>query len=281
MYCFFLGWKWLTSYATPIQFERVCIFLLRWRFFISGAWSRGIDWIVRMSFNIPIAHLTIELWQFPLLALHIMVHSLGAMDSSSVWTRKRGSLWQSSTVWSRRCTFKLHWSVNFLSHWWHANGFSPVWIRKCDWQPRTCFSGQGIHFWQSYHVRVISKIQANFRFYSCSRVLMIGSYGFSYFFIFYVFDVKESIFDNFTKLSCSDDLEKPSQFPVLQVLEAIDDWVSWIFVISFFSTFQKSRNPFFTVSRSYRVLMTSKIQVDFQFHSCSRYWWLGLSSITL
>ena len=32
---------------------------------------------------------------------------------------------------------------------------------------------------QSYFVRVTSKIQVNFRFYSCLRVLMIGSYGFS------------------------------------------------------------------------------------------------------
>ena len=31
----------------------------------------------------------------------------------------------------------------------------------------------------SYHVRVISKIQVNFRFCRCLRVLMIGSYGFS------------------------------------------------------------------------------------------------------
>ena len=31
----------------------------------------------------------------------------------------------------------------------------------------------------SYHVRVTSKIQFNFRFCMCLRVLMIGSYGFS------------------------------------------------------------------------------------------------------
>ena len=35
---------------------------------------------------------------------------------------------------------------------------------------------------QSYHVRVTSKIQVNFRFHRCSRVLMIGSYGFLKFF---------------------------------------------------------------------------------------------------
>jgi len=32
---------------------------------------------------------------------------------------------------------------------------------------------------QSYHVRMISKIQVNFLFHRCSRVLMIESYGFS------------------------------------------------------------------------------------------------------
>ena len=37
---------------------------------------------------------------------------------------------------------------------------------------------------QSYHVRVTSKIQINFRFYMCSRVLMIGSYRFSQFLYF-------------------------------------------------------------------------------------------------
>ena len=40
---------------------------------------------------------------------------------------------------------------------------------------RTPFSAAS----QSYHVRVTSKIQVNFRFYRGSRVLMIGSYGFS------------------------------------------------------------------------------------------------------
>ena len=32
---------------------------------------------------------------------------------------------------------------------------------------------------RSYHVRVTPKIQVNFRFYRCSRVLSIRSYGFS------------------------------------------------------------------------------------------------------
>jgi hypothetical protein len=39
----------------------------------------------------------------------------------------------------------------------------------------------------------------------------------------------------------------------LQVLEGTDDSVLWIFVISSFSTFSRSENPFFTVSQSQRV----------------------------
>ena len=34
---------------------------------------------------------------------------------------------------------------------------------------------------QSYHVRKTSKIEVNFRFHRCSRVLMMGSYGFLWF----------------------------------------------------------------------------------------------------
>ena len=55
---------------------------------------------------------------------------------------------------------------------------------------------------------------------------MIGSgIAFRNFFIFYVFEVKESIFGSFTKLTCLDDFENPGQLPVLQVLEGTDDWV--------------------------------------------------------
>ena len=41
-----------------------------------------------------------------------------------------------------------------------------------SWNPSLAVS-------QSYHVRMISKIQINFRFRRCSRILMIESYGFS------------------------------------------------------------------------------------------------------
>jgi hypothetical protein len=88
--------------------------------------------------------------------------------------------------------------------------------------------------------------------------------------VLYVFEVKESIFDIFTELTCLLDLENPGQLPVSQVLEGTDDWVLWIFVISSFPTFSRSRNPFFAVSQSYHVRKTSKIEVNFRFHRCSR-----------
>ena len=52
------------------------------------------------------------------------------------------------------------------------------------------------------------------------------------FFTTYVFGVKKSIFGSLTELPCSGDLENPDQLPVWHVLEGIDDWVLWIFVIS-------------------------------------------------
>ena len=56
------------------------------------------------------------------------------------------------------------------------------------------------------------------------------------FFIFYVLEVKESIFDSSMELPCSGDLKNLGQLSVLQVLEGTDDWVSWIFVIPSFSS---------------------------------------------
>ena len=82
---------------------------------------------------------------------------------------------------------------------------------------------------------------------------MIGSHGFSNFFISYVFEVNKSISRSFTKLKCLSDLENPGQLPVLQVLKGTDDWVLWILEISSFPTFSRSRNPFLAVSRSYHV----------------------------
>ena len=90
------------------------------------------------------------------------------------------------------------------------------------------------------------------------------------FFIPYIFEVEKSISRSFTKLLCLGDLENPSQLPVSQVLEGTDDWVLWIFVISSFLTFPRSRNPFLAVSQNYYVWVTSKIQVNFRFRRCSR-----------
>ena len=72
----------------------------------------------------------------------------------------------------------------------------------------------------------------------------LGLMDFCNFFISYVFEVKETISCRFTKLPCSGDLENLGQFPVLQVLEGTDDCVLWIFVISSFSSFLRSRYPF-------------------------------------
>ena len=56
-----------------------------------------------------------------------------------------------------------------------------------------------------------------------------------------------------------------ANFRFLQVLEGTDDCVLWIFVISSLHTFSRSRNPFFIVSLSYPVWITSKIQANFRF----------------
>ena len=82
-------------------------------------------------------------------------------------------------------------------------------------------------------------------------------------------------FHSFTELPCSDDFKNPGQLPILQVLEGTDDWVLRIFVISSILTFSGSRNPFFIVSRSYPVWMTSKIQVNFRFCRCLRVLMIG------
>ena len=71
---------------------------------------------------------------------------------------------------------------------------------------------------------------------------------FHYFFIPYVFEIKESISRGVTKLPCSGDLENLGQLPVSEELQGTDDWVLWISVISSFLTFSMSRNLFIVVS---------------------------------
>ena len=82
----------------------------------------------------------------------------------------------------------------------------------------------------SYHVRV-SKIQVNFRFYRCLRVLIIGSYGFSQY-LHYFFEVKISFADIHTELPCLGDLKNLGQLPVQEVLGCTDDCVLSIVTIS-------------------------------------------------
>ena len=95
-------------------------------------------------------------------------------------------------------------------------------------------------------------------------------WNFRYFFIFYVFKVETSIFGSFKKLPCLGDFENPGQLSVLQVLDGTDGWVLWIFVMSSFPRFLRSRNPFLSVSQSYYLRVTSKNLVNFRFHRCSR-----------
>ena len=97
--------------------------------------------------------------------------------------------------------------------------------------------------------------------------------------VLYVFEVKKSIFDIFTKLPCSRDLKNLGQLPVLlpnlALIADIAALVACISVISLFSMFLRSRNPFFVVSHSYHVRKSSKIQVNFRFHRCSRVLMIG------
>ena len=56
--------------------------------------------------------------------------------------------------------------------------------------------------------------------------------NFRYFFIPYIFEVKESFSRSFTKLPCSGDLKNLGQLPVSEVLQGTVDLVLWILVIS-------------------------------------------------
>ena len=83
--------------------------------------------------------------------------------------------------------------------------------------------------------------------------------------IIYVFEGEESISDIPTELPCFGDLENPGQLPVQDVLEGIDDCVSWIFEISSLFMFSRVRNLFLIFLLSYHVSVTSKIQVNFRY----------------
>ena len=93
---------------------------------------------------------------------------------------------------------------------------------------------------------------------------------FNNFFILYVSDVKESVYRSFTRPLCLGNFENPGQLPGLQELEGTDGWVFWIFVISSFPMFSKSRNLFLVVSQSYQNRVTSKTLVNFRFRWYTR-----------
>ena len=107
---------------------------------------------------------------------------------------------------------------------------------------------------QSYHVRVTSKIQVNFWFHRCSRVLMIGSYGFLKFFPY----SKPTVFEGST---------------------GIHFWQSYGFS-KFLNSLRFRGQGVHVVSQSYYVWVTSKIQINFPFTGTQGYWWLGLMEIS-
>ena len=120
-----------------------------------------------------------------------------------------------------------------------------------SWNPSLAVS-------QSYHVRMISKIQINFRF---PQVLEDTDDWVLWIFVIFSLPTFSGSRNPFLAVSqnyCSGDLKNPGQLPVWQVLEGTDDWVLWIFVISSLPTFLGSRNPFLAVSQSYYVRVTSK-----------------------
>ena len=112
---------------------------------------------------------------------------------------------------------------------------------------------------QSYYVRVTSKIQVNFRFNRCSRVLMIGSHGFSWFLYslrfwgqgIHFFVVPQSYYVWVTsKIQVNFRFYRSSRVLMIG---------SYGFSKFFsFSTFSRSRNPFFIVSQSYYVQSTPR-----------------------
>ena len=99
--------------------------------------------------------------------------------------------------------------------------------------------------------------------------------------VLYVFEVKESISDIFTELPYLRDLENLGQLPVLlPILALIADTAALVACICVISSFfmlsrSRTRNQFLAFSQSYHVRVTSKIQVNFRFHRCSRVLMIG------
>ena len=125
-------------------------------------------------------------------------------------------------------------------------------------------------FLLSYHVWVTSKIQVNFRFERYWWYCLINCWNSQ---TFHVFEVRESIADISTELSCSSYLKNLGQLPVQGYLKGTDNCILCIFTISSLFMFSRSRNSLLTFLLGYDVWVTSIIQVNFRFE---RYWWFCL-----
>ena len=106
-------------------------------------------------------------------------------------------------------------------------------------------------FLLSYHVRVTSKIQVNFRYRRYSKVLNIASSEFWNSFNVYVFEVNKSISDIPKQLPCSSDLKNPDQLLVSKVLRGADNCALQNFI-------RRRRNLSLTFQLSYLVWVISK-----------------------
>ena len=135
------------------------------------------------------------------------------------------------------------------------------------------FWGQGIHFCQFHEAAMFGwprKSRSTSGFTGAQGYWWLGHMDFRNFFIFYVFEVEESIFEIFTKLTCLGDFENPGQLPILQVLEGTDDCVLCIFRNFFiFYVFEVKVSIFGSFTKLH-VWVTLKIQVNFRFHRCSK-----------
>ena len=125
-------------------------------------------------------------------------------------------------------------------------------------------------FLLSYHVRVISKIQVNFRYRRYSKVLMILCYKFSKFLQYSCFRGQEIHCWHFYWATV---FGWPWKSRSTSGTGGTDDSVLWIFEISSIFMFPRSRNPLLAFLLSYPVRVTLEIQVNFRYRGTRRYWW--------
>ena len=119
----------------------------------------------------------------------------------------------------------------------------------------------------SYHVRVTSKIQLNFRYRRYSKVLMILSYKFLKFLQYSCFRGQG--------IHCwhsywATMFAWPRTSRSTSGTGGTDDSVLWIFEISSIFMFSRSRNPLLAFLLSYHVWVTSKIQLNFRYRRYSK-----------